>query len=493
MFVLSLVVLFGFAALAFDVGQMLLNRRSQQDAADAAALAGARYVVEPTCFGGPSLANCADAVTEVLRVAKVDGYGDGTSNGIATADGSTVKVQVPPGAGSQFAGQPGFIEVQISTARGGLFEGVLGLVGQNVGALATAGNRSGVAADYSMLALDPRACSSAKFGGTGTVVVTGGIQVDSNCTSVQGAFNQGGASSITVKGGGTIDVVGNASCATGHCDPAPSTGQPYVPDPLLLLPAPALPGLPNPVTQIGGGAKATPSGCPGGSSAATAAAPATCAFTSSYASTTWVLSPGYYPGGISVLGGTIFMRPGVYYIGGGGVNVAGTGANLYSVSATWSSTTPPTTGSASPPADCAPTSFANCGGVLIYNTNDPSATSGGSSVKDMQPISLNGAASVVHLYGIQDAGPYTNIVIFQDRSLASSSPSGDLQLNGNGSNLYVQGTIYLPNGYVAVQGTGDLGPNQIIANNFSITGGGTLQVDYNQDLVAQFIAVGLVE
>ena len=34
------------AALVFDVGQNLLDRRTEQNAADAAALAGARYVID---------------------------------------------------------------------------------------------------------------------------------------------------------------------------------------------------------------------------------------------------------------------------------------------------------------------------------------------------------------------------------------------------------------------------------------------------------------
>ena len=484
-FALSLVVLFGFAALAFDVGQMLLDRRTEQNAGDAAALAGARYVVEPACYAAPSLGTCADAVTEALRVAQINGYGDGVSNGTQTADGTTVKVQIPPGPESAFAGLPGYVEVQVSSNKGSIFAGVLGITGQHVGALATAANRSGVAADYSMLALNKTQCSSAKFGGTGTVSVSGNIQVDSSCSNPQGAFNQGGASSVTVTSpGGVIDVVGGASCATGHCTPTPTTGQPYVPDPLASLPAPGVPALPTAVVQIAGSAATVPSGCPGGSSAATALAPATCAFNNSYAGTTWLLSPGYYPGGFQFLKGTYFLKPGLYYIGGGGLDAGGGGANIYSVSATWSLTTPPTT--------CSPTGFADCGGVLFYNTNDPTATSGGSSVKNMQPISLNGSAANIHLYPIQNAGPYTNIVIFQDRTLPSST-SGDLQLNGSGSNLYVQGTIYEPNGYVAVQGTGNLGPSQVIADTFSITGNGTLAVGYNQDLVAQLIAVGLVE
>ena len=40
----ALVTLLIVAALAFDVGVMVLERRDQQNAADAAALAGARYV-----------------------------------------------------------------------------------------------------------------------------------------------------------------------------------------------------------------------------------------------------------------------------------------------------------------------------------------------------------------------------------------------------------------------------------------------------------------
>ena len=41
----ALAVLLIIAALAFDVGLMVLERRDQQNAADAAALAGARYVL----------------------------------------------------------------------------------------------------------------------------------------------------------------------------------------------------------------------------------------------------------------------------------------------------------------------------------------------------------------------------------------------------------------------------------------------------------------
>jgi Flp pilus assembly protein TadG len=477
LFALAIVVLLGFAALAFDGGQMLLDRRAEQNAADAAALAGARYI--PT--------SSADARNEAMRLAYRNGYGAGptfASSGVAGPNGTVVTVKVPPGPESAFSGQSGYVEVQITSTRPSIFGAVVGLVSQRTGALATASNRTGAAANYSMLALNPTACSSAKFGGSGSVSVAGNIMVDSSSLCSQGAFNQGGASSITVTSpGGSIDVVGGASCAAGHCTPVPTTGQQYVPDPLASLPAPGVPAIAAPVVRLAG-TQDIPAGCPGGSGAATALAPATCAFNNSYNGSTWLLSPGYYPGGFQFLKGTFFLKPGVYYIGGGGLDAAGGGASIYSVAASWGSVTPPST--------CTSTSFSDCGGVLFYNTNDPAATSGGASAKDMQPISLNGASASVQLYPIQNAGAYTNIVIFQDRNLPSAT-SGDLQLNGHGSNLHVQGTIYEPKGYVAVQGTGNLGPGQIIADTFSITGSGTLAVGYNQDLIAQLIAVGLVE
>jgi Flp pilus assembly protein TadG len=43
----ALIGLMAVAALVFDVGQNLLDWRSQRDAADASALAGARYINEP--------------------------------------------------------------------------------------------------------------------------------------------------------------------------------------------------------------------------------------------------------------------------------------------------------------------------------------------------------------------------------------------------------------------------------------------------------------
>jgi len=241
--------------------------------------------------------------------------------------------------------------------------------------------------------------------------------------------------------------------------------------------------------QITGASAGIPTGCPGSSSPSTAAAPNTCTFGSSYAGTTWVLNPGYYPGGISLLAGTYFLRPGVYYLAGGGFNFNSnnSGLNVYTISATWSSTSPPTS--------CTIQSFADCGGALFYNTNDPFCTSScGSSAATLQPVKLAGNGPVVQLYPIQNAGPYTNILVFQDRALAPVGGStGDVSINAS-SSVTIVGAMYVPRGLVSLAGGGDLGTVQMIANQLSVNGTGTAIHDFfSSGAFPQLHAVGLVE
>src|SRR3990172_7549626 len=58
----GLITLLLFAALAFDGGMVLAEHRDQQDAADAAALAGARYMDVPRDFAAAEAAPVNDAI-----------------------------------------------------------------------------------------------------------------------------------------------------------------------------------------------------------------------------------------------------------------------------------------------------------------------------------------------------------------------------------------------------------------------------------------------
>ena len=108
-FALSVTVLVLFAALAFDTGMMLVNRRDQQNAADAAALAGAFYL--PGSSGS--------AATAARNIATKNGY---------TAGGDVVvTVSIPPTSGPR-AGQAGAIEVAIKNTRPSIFAGIMDVI-----------------------------------------------------------------------------------------------------------------------------------------------------------------------------------------------------------------------------------------------------------------------------------------------------------------------------------------------------------------------------
>ena len=130
----GLVALLIVAALAFDVGMMLVERRDEQNAADAAALAGARYV----------LTDVPAAKAAARDLAAVNGFDD------AAAD-EVVNVFVPAIHG-RYAGLPGFIEVQIEATRPSIFGGIIGQATWPIGAFAVATNDQDLTFPFSMLA-----------------------------------------------------------------------------------------------------------------------------------------------------------------------------------------------------------------------------------------------------------------------------------------------------------------------------------------------------
>ncbi len=81
LFAVALAVLFLAAALAFDIGMVVLERRDQQNAADAAALAGARYVLTSPNYNG-SCASAAGnpAATAACEVALENDFDDTTAS-----------------------------------------------------------------------------------------------------------------------------------------------------------------------------------------------------------------------------------------------------------------------------------------------------------------------------------------------------------------------------------------------------------------------------
>lgn len=466
-FALSLVVLLAMAALAFDIGQVLLAKRAQQNAADAAALAGARYIAASDCKLNPSLTNaaCAPAVAAALKIAQLNGYGDGATNCVSgcMSGSPKVTVKIPPGPEAvEYNGVPGAIEVQIGSRQSSIFAGVMGIMNWDVGALAVAANQVDVALGFSFLALDPNCPSVVLTGATGSgLTADGNVQVNATCA---GGLKVQGNAEITVTSGACN--VSGPSIATGgnatiNC--TVRTNQPVVPDPLAGLPAPVMPVLAPAPVNVDNPTTPPPGNCP-----STLATPATCQFSASYAGTRWRLYPGTYPGGLKLLAGTFYLEPGIYYLAGGGLSAGGNGVTVASVE-----TGTTTVG----------------GGVLIYNTSDPVPGTPCSDVACGAGITLDGGGAAITLAPLL-ADPYKGMVIFQDRTLDAT-----VTLNGSSSNLNVTGTIYAPLALVKVNGSNSAAMNsQVIAYDFQFNGsGGHMTVGYDADSFFHIRGAGLVK
>jgi hypothetical protein len=466
--------MFIVAALAFDVGMMLVERRDQQNAADAAALAGARYV----------LASSADAETAARQLARDNGFDDAEPDEV-------VNVYIPAIHG-RYAGIPGFIEVQIEATRGSIFGGIIGKAAWPVGAYAVATNSQNLTFPFSMLALDPTECKAIAVEGTGVIEAYANIQSNSSGADCSGdpiGFSRTGGSTINVYADdATCRVVGELQDnGSGSMTCTTAENSFALPDPLRNLPAPPKPALAPAMVPVGH-AQASPARCPGatggGAPVETQTQPCKVGGNgAAYAGLSWILYPGLYPAGLDVSNGaTAYLMPGIYWIGGGGVDVGG-GGSVVTIG-TPSDATPVVGNSACAQATTPETL---CGGVMFYNSKLPTSAGG--------PFILNSNAATMKLasFDVAAGDPnhiYQDIVIFQDRTVTES-----VTLNGSTSFTVVEGIVYVPAAQIKLNGNGGtLIVDQVIANTYDIKGnGGTIKVLRGKGVDAIIVAAGLVD
>jgi len=417
------------------------------------------------------------SVRAACEVAKDNGFVDG-------AGGRTVRVDLPPIAPSTFAGLPGHIEVTIASNRPSFFAGIFGAATQRTAAMGVATNASDIALPYSLLALSPDSCGENKINGApGSAVTTDGtVHVDSDCDP----------SALLLSGNGVLnapqcDVVGEIQVSGGaieNCTTAPE-GVLVSGDPLRNLPPPPQPGMPAAVVPLDVSPGPIPAACPGGSSPATDAAPAACAFTAGpVAGKTYRIFPGNYPGGIRTSKATVYMSPGIYWIGGGGISIQSDGKLISKAAGDNSGTSP-------------------SGGVLIYNTADPNpaivtgCVSAPNGAGCFGAITLNGGGGSTPTLALRpiQSGFYQNMVIFVDRT-RTMRPGDDIFLNGANSVLDISGTIYVPNGSVRLNGSDSTAAisAQLICWTFQVNGSGAgLTINYRGDQLFHLRGSGLVE
>jgi len=471
----GLVALLLVAALAFDIGSMLVNRRDEQNAADAAALAGARHI----------LTDPVAAEAAAREIALLNGYDDADPNEV-------VNVYIPPIQG-RYVGLPGFIEVDIGSTRPSIFGGVIGKATWPTAAFAVATNSQNLTFPFSMLALNPTACKAIAVSGGGVVEANANIQSNSNGTGCAGdpvGFSR--------TGGATIDVnAPDATCRVVGEFQDQGSGPPIdctitqnsfaLPDPLRNLPAPTKPALAAPMVYAGTASPAPtpPKNCPGGSPAPNEASPQLCKIPASGGPNNipWILYPGLYPGGLAVSQErTVYLMPGIYWIGGGGLDIGGD-ASIVTIG---------TETDAKPDVTTAPCAQALtladlCGGVMIYNSKLPAAPGG--------PLILNtsGARMKLAALDLPTTDPnhiYNHMVIFQDRTVTTA-----VTLNGSASTTMVEGIVYVPGAQIKLNGNGGtLVVDQVIADTFDIKGdGGTIKVLRGTGVDAVIVAAGLVD
>ena len=364
-FVGSLVMLLLIAALVIDLGITFAIGRMEQNIADPAAIAAARYIRT-----GPT-PDTTGMVEAACSYARRNGLFPSAANDdqciqANDPDGTTLTVNYPPSSsGGTFAGREGFVEVVIGRQYHTSFANVIGISQIGVASSAVAAFSAGDSNSSSLIALDPGlGCSAGRTHGGGNInihpvagVTNGGyVHVNGTCAGTTGT-------SCTTSPKGALDITGLGSLTaphtyvTGTCKQAGTSTNPIglltegavqIGDPLIELPPPAF-GIPSQGAECGVGSGVfTYSTGPGAGG---------CKFSGIG---TVNLNPGVYYGGWSIQSKVqLVLAAGIYVIAGGGINVTGTNNTITDVQSS--------TGTYAP--------------VMIFNTDNPVTHTGQADVK----------------------------------------------------------------------------------------------------------------
>jgi hypothetical protein len=213
---LCMTCLFGFAALAADVGIMLREKRMAQTAADGAAVAGASQL------------NTGNVTSAAKAAAGLNGFTDGVN-------GATVVVNGGPTSGPAYgphAGKPGYVEVIVSRSDPTLFMKLFGISSMTPTARAVA--------TYGVTT----SCWNTRNTSGPDITIIGKADITATtCGIVDNSSSPGGSSNsaLYLQGkatlnAGSIGVVGGVG-TTGNVTvtPTPITGIVPASDPLAYL------------------------------------------------------------------------------------------------------------------------------------------------------------------------------------------------------------------------------------------------------------------
>jgi hypothetical protein len=507
----GMIVLIGIAALVVDIGMSWMLRRQEQNAADPAAIAAARWLKDP--ITGAATTNPPEMAADACYYVQENGFfvGDpGCSAALARGD---LRVLSPPISGLM-SGHPGHVQVIVRSSHPSFFGRIFGSSEAWVTTSAVAANTAGNSNSSSLVALQP-VCSGGSAGtvtGGGSVkiypapgVTTQGgyVHVNSPCgTSTDDVCQNGsGSSALAISGGGTLItpyayVTGSCSFngSSSNSDPnglfcdlafssTDCVDEDSVPlgDPLANLPEPRLADFPN-------------GRCPNGGSSpipSTSSSTTGCALTTSNCPpiagvNTCVLPPGVYYGGWDVKNNVrVQLTDGMYILAGGGIKLTGTGTEITTVDSSTGIAARVTIFSTDGPA--CPSIGAQCQGSITFTAR-----------QIFKAKATNAATCAASTPSIC---PWKGILLWQDGS--AHNPDAAVKLGGQASTI-LSGTIYAPKADVLINGgtstTGcSTGPSasclaiQIISYTWKIDGNALVEMPYDPSELYQLDQRGLVD
>jgi len=443
-FALGLVGLVGMLGLVLDGGVLYLQRRTAQNGADAAALAGAYALNQYRIAGGTG--NDATVAAAICRYALANRAGPAPTATAWYVDSNNANVgaialtldctgtQPPSGVPSSAVGA--YVTVTIGPYNTYLV-GIVGVGQLKARADATASISSAVV-PQTVVVLNGAICPGLTVNTTSHLTVAnGGIQVNSACST--GALQVSGASTVQANQG-AVTVVGTAQATGGSTiTPAAVTGVAPIADPLAGLPIPNLNGLPTqPAVYCQNGA-------------------------------TMTIGPGVYQYIAALTGCNLTMLQGNYVVGfsygsptfridGGSKVTIGSSAGNTTIVLTNGMYLCCSTGSARPVGT----------NVLFYNAclNYLSDLPGGCHAGDQfGAITWTGGIDL-SLVTPQTSGPYQYMTVFQDRNNAHVMTI-DTGVVANA------GTVYGKTMPVSITGS-VAAPVQFIVDSLAITGSSTV-------------------
>jgi Flp pilus assembly protein TadG len=509
LFALGLTAFVFVLALILDGGRVYAERRRTQNAADAAATAGASALTT----SNPALSLVA-VQTAACKAAKANGFGSGSVDSTCGPTGSDVVIHVPnsgdgvgnlPNVAASFT-TSGYVQVAVRSNFVSIVQSWLGGGQIGASALAVAVNIHGSGIGYSVLVLNPADCGSFNINGTTTnlTVHNGGVMVDS-------AAAKSASPTCIIKNAATVS--GGASLTTdllyknnvhGTGDPPPALVTPpftndadFVVDPLAFIDVPDFgqtgwrtgPYVPNAThpTILGQPALNNSPGNP-----SLGPQPWKNTASNPYPDPLVGMPPGVIWGGIEVHNGDILvLKGGTYIMAGGGFNIQG--GSVFALN--------PITIIMTDDKFCSTSNSANCSSPGLKGNGDLSTTVGQSTGAGTDswgsPVGF-ACAAVTNPLACQpidapavnpDGEDYLNhILIYIDRYVGScSSGTGNPSVGnttfiagGGGSYYFADGTIiYAPCSTVDLHGTESPFPSHagsVEAFNVSVSGNKTLEL-----------------